>query len=56
MLLVKPETYKQDPGRSLPPDEFIQAVRDATPILEIKRKYCAAQGDNSRYRPGKSRS
>ena len=53
MLLVKPEIYKQDPGRSLPPDEFIQAAREGTPILEIKRKYCAANCDNAKYRPGR---
>lgn len=56
MLLVKPEEYEPDMGRSLPPDEFVKAAREATPILQIKRKYCAAQGDNSRYRPGKSRT
>jgi len=53
MLLTIPEPYRPDMGRVLTPEER-ESVK-VTPILEIQRRCCQKMGDNSRYRPGKSR-
>jgi len=53
MRLTKPEPYRPDPGRSLAPDEFVQAAREATPISKIKNRSCWREGDNDKYRLGR---
>ena len=53
MQLFKPQEYQPDFGRSLPPEEFIQAVREATPITKIKSRSCWREDTNDRYRLGR---
>ena len=53
MRLVKPEEFKFDPGHSLPPEEFVQAAREATHISEIKSTNCKREDTNDRWRLGK---
>lgn len=53
MHLVKPEGYRFDPGRSLPPEELAQAARDATPIDKIMSKTCKREDTNDRWRLGR---
>lgn len=53
MLLVKPETYKPDMGRSLPAEEFVKAVRETTHITKIKNRSCQRETNNDLYRLGK---
>lgn len=55
MQLTKPEPHTYDPGRSLPPEEFVQASREVTPITEIKTRTCKREGTNCGYRPGRWR-
>jgi len=53
MLLTIPAPHHFDKGRKLTPKER-ESVK-VTPILEIQRRCCSKMGDNSAYRPGKSR-
>jgi len=53
MQLTIPAPHHFDKGRVLTPEER-ESVK-VTPILEIQRRCCQRLGDNSRYRPGKSR-
>jgi len=53
MLLTIPAPHHFDKGRVLTPEER-ESVK-VTPILEIQRRCCSKMGDNSIYRPGKSR-
>lgn len=53
MGLIEPVPYKQDTGKILIGEEFAKAAETVTPIWEIKQKYCAAQTENSKYRPGR---
>ena len=53
MQLRKPEEYKPDVGRSLTPEEFVQAVREATHVSKIKSRSCWQESNNDRYRLGR---
>jgi hypothetical protein len=53
MQLSKPEAYSPDPGRSLPPEEFVQAVRQTTHISKIVSKTCKLESTNDLYRLGR---
>ena len=54
MQLSKPEPYVSDPGRSLPPDEFVKAVREATPLDKIRSRTCKREDTNCKWRIGKT--
>jgi len=53
MQLLKPEEYRPDPGRSLPPDEFVQAVRETTHVSKIQSRTCKRESTNDHYRLGR---
>jgi len=53
MRLIKPEPYRFDPGRVLPPEEAAQVAPEITPITEIKPKACKRETNNDRYRLGR---
>lgn len=53
MQLVKPTVYIPDKGRSLPPDEFVQACRAATHISKIKSRNCKREDVNEKWRLGR---
>lgn len=46
--------YTFDPGRILTAEEKERAARQCTHITEI-RDSCKKEGENSKYRPGRSR-
>jgi hypothetical protein len=53
MQLVKREEYKPDVGRSLTPEEFVQACREATHVSKIKSRSCWRESNNDHYRLGR---
>lgn len=48
MLLRKPEPYRSDPGRVLPPEERVAVELTVTPIHEIKSRTCKIEPNNYR--------
>ena len=53
MQLLKREEYTPDKGRSLDPEEFVQAVRESTHISKIESRTCKRERNNDCYRLGR---
>jgi hypothetical protein len=51
MKLLKPETYKPDPGRTVPKDEW-PGIR-VTPPEQIVSRTCKVESNNDKWRLGK---
>ena len=51
MQLSKPEPYRPDPGRVLPPEEAAQVK--VTPVHLIRSRTCKREDTNDRWRNGK---
>jgi hypothetical protein len=50
MRLTKPEEYRPDPGRVLPPEEAAQVK--VTPVHLIKSRTCKREDTNCKWRLG----
>ena len=50
MLLIKPEPYVTDPGRTLPEEERDQVAEQITPIEKVKHRSCQRMTTNDGYR------
>jgi hypothetical protein len=52
MQLTKPEPYRPDPGRVLPPEEAAQVAKTITPVHLIKSRTCKREDTNCKWRLG----